>query len=180
LVVQEYGVAQPQKASDCRIREALTATSGNITVAAKLLGIAKNSLYKRLRALELQPAFFRMGGVTPDHLRTGDATRSRVTPPVTYDQKSETDTFPNGVREPSFPGVHTVSRAWEKTPRALALRGFRNFALREKHLQAISRARRKLAAALDVDLSDSDLMQRFIDDKLEEWVTERLRIEPKP
>jgi hypothetical protein len=173
-------MANSQKASDHRIREVLTATVGNVTAAARMLGIAKNSLYKRLRALELQPAIFRMGGVTPDHLRMGDATHSTVTPPATYGQKSGTDTFPNVVREPSFPGVHTASRAWEKTPRALAIRGFRNIALRENRLQAISRARRKLAAALDVDLSDSDLIHQFIDDKLEEWVRERVSREPKP
>ncbi len=162
-------MANSRRTSNHRIREVLTATVGNVTAAAKMLGIAKNSLYKRLRALELQPAVFRMGVVTPDHLRMGDVTPGRVTPPVTHAQKSETDTFPRSNLVPSFSSMRTPSRALDKTPKATAERALKNLSLPENHLQAISRARRRLAAALDLDLTDADLLQQFIDDKFEDW-----------
>lgn len=166
----------PQKTNSDRIREALTVTLGNVTAAAKLLGMAKNSLYKRLQALDLRPAAFRKGGVTLDHPLKGDATHRRVTSPFSTDQKSETDTFPILLGARSFPTMHAASRAPVPKP----LRGPKNLSFREDHLQAISRARRRLAAALDVDLTDSELIQRFIDDKLEEWVGERMRQKSKP
>jgi hypothetical protein len=65
--------------------------------------------------------------------------------------------------------MHAASRVPAPKPHTPKNRSFR-----EDHLQAIGRARRRLAAALDVDLTDSDLIQRFIDDKLEEWVAEQV------
>jgi Mg2+ and Co2+ transporter CorA len=163
-------VATPQKTNSDRIREALTVTLGNVTAAAKLLGMAKNSLYKRLHALNIHPAVFRKGDVTHGEPVKGDATRSGVTPPVTPAQRSETDTFPSAAGGASFPAMHAASRVPAPKPHTP-----KNLSFREDHLEAIGRARRRLAAALDVDLTDSDLIQRFVDDKLEEWVAEQVR-----
>jgi hypothetical protein len=167
-------VATPQRTSPERIREALSVTLGNVTAAAKLLGMAKNSLYKRLHSLELHPAVFRRGDVTYGEPVRGDATRSGVTPPVTPAQRSETDTFPSAAGGASFPVMHAASRVPAPKPHTP-----KSLSFREDHLQAIGRARRRLAAALDVDLTDSDLIQRFIDDKLEEWVAEQVRQKSK-
>lgn len=150
-----------------RIRELLAATRGNVTRTAAKLGITKNSLYKRLAVLGVDPAAFRPKWLERHH-RHPQVPRASAASAVTGDaQKRAVAIFPSAADSPS---VAAVQASMVRSPTRRSTLRFR-----PDHLAAIGRARRKLSALLDVELTNSALLERFIDDKLADWLAEQTR-----
>lgn len=159
--------------SDERIRAALAAARGNVTVAARDLGIARNSFYKRIAHMkhELHAERALRRGVVHRHSyatsHSGDSGRTRESV-----QNSESAIFSNreGVR--TFVPVRNTSAARPPKPHASDVRIAKY--LRRDRAEKLARARRRLAAALDSDITDSSLIERLIDDELENWIAKQL------
>jgi len=177
-------VSAPQRVKDPQIREALAATHGVVERAAALLGVSKNSLYKRLVRMRLDPDEFRKGdaryattgsvdaaNAKAPAARAGRAShgRSRTghqrsTPPMTTDAHS-----------PNLAHVdRAVTTADEERP-VSRLRESRNWFLRPEQIDKVRQAKFDLQAKRRQDLSDSKVVEEFIDAKFDEWLAEVLR-----
>jgi hypothetical protein len=162
-----------------RLRDAVIAAGGNIAAAARELGIARNSLYKRLGDIEIDIANLRAASTT--HARP-DAQHAHGAHHAHHAQQNQSAIFPTRVDPRTVP--HMQARAATRSG-TTHLRAPKTLSLRKDQVDQIRHARRRLAVALDVDLTDSLLLERFIDDTLESWVARQLqppcaRSEEKP
>lgn len=160
-----------------QIREALKLTKGGISAAARVLGIARNNLYKRLSSSNIDPNDFR--GNTPEgdkvataaHAVTGAAagkSLGRVKPA----HVSVPAIFPRGVDARSFPVMGSAANATEEPK---TLRQSRSMYLRPDQVHAINEASLDLPHVLREKLSPSRILEMFIDDRFAQWLEEKLQ-----
>lgn len=173
-----------QKVSPEQIISALTDTHGNVEASAKRLGISRNCLYKRLIHIGLEPRDYRKGGA---HCTRGGAPATKDTRGVLHEgwraardgterfvhnehaHKSEIATFPRAEHSRTVRNMHV-----EVDPRAPRLRESKNLYLRPEQIEAVKQARFDLQAKLRIELSDSKVLERFIDAKFDDWLNEIL------
>lgn len=159
------------------IVEALEETHGNVSAASKKLGLARNSLYKRLVRFDLDPAAYRIPAARDArdaHGAPAHAPLARLAGGTV--QQIESAIFPASQATSTLPPV----QAERGNPTAvIRIRARKGISLRKDQLRRISHARRRVAAALDTDLTDSSLIERFIDAALDEWVAAQLKPAPR-
>jgi hypothetical protein len=167
-----------------QIREALSACDGRVARAARVLGIARNNLYKRLAS----------SGISPDEYRDNTAARARVSDDAHATRgadfnggETQTDAsapapvfraaiFPRGRRTPTLAHVNTAAPD-SSEPKQLRLS--RSVYLRPDQIKALDDACLDLPRVLREKLSPSKVLERFIDDCFGEWIGSKLG-EEKP
>jgi len=175
-----------------QIREALAACSGNVLRTAKVLGIARNNLYKHMANKQISPGEHRpaRGGdsqhkpvVTADAHATvaqlGTAGRIGRTSPTAAAVSSTATSKPQG-RCVAFPIVSTPSMAAEQVEQPKQLRLSRSVYLRPDQVKALDDACLDLPAVLREKLSPSKVLERFIDDCWVTWLRSKLDAAAKP
>lgn len=160
--------------SDESIRAALAAAGGTVTVAAQELGVARNSLYKRIQHMkaDLHAARARRRGLAHWDSRSKGHS-SNTSAKVESAQKSESAIYPDSGIAPTLIAVRDKKPRTPK-PQGEDGRVTKSLWLRKDRADKVSRARRRLAAALDVDLTDSSLLERFIESEFDSWVAKQL------
>lgn len=160
-----------------QIVEALEKTHGNVSAASRKLGLARNSLYKRLVRFDLDPAAYRMPAARAARAVPGMPAHAPLTPLAgSTAQQIESAIFPASHAASTLPPVQAERR---DPTTAIRIRARKGLSLRKDQLRRISHARRRVAAALDTDLTDSSLLERFIDAALDEWVAAQLKPAPR-
>jgi hypothetical protein len=161
-------MVRPRRISEPVIRGVLADTKGNILQAARRLGIHRNALYRRLELLDIDPDLFRANAAslqqdaTPDTARASRSVRAAAQPASAHSAE----------RAP----VRTLSLVSSLEAAPKRDRARRTLWVRREHLAALAKARRHIAAALDVDLTDSSLLERFIEEAFGPWVTKQLKV----
>jgi hypothetical protein len=82
-------MSAPPRASVEQIREALSASRGNVSAAADRLGIARNNLYKRALNNGIDPGSYRPRRLVEQPAAPRGAVRSMRVPITLYDQLRE-------------------------------------------------------------------------------------------
>ncbi len=160
------------RVSEPAIREALVATRGNVLEVARRLGIHRNALYRRLELLDLDPNSFRSNAGKASESDTVRTVRTAAQPASAHSAEHSRLCRLSPVSPSEAPAKHSRAR--------------RTLWVRREHLAELARARRHIAAAHNVDLTDSGLLERFIEDAFQPWVAKQLdqhvhdRSEEKP
>jgi hypothetical protein len=169
-------VAAPRRVSSGQIEQALAATSGCVQRASAILGISKNSLYKRLSRMDLHPDKYRKGDARLGTQGAADAkvfgvrARRAASGGGRNGGECATATFPRAVVGRRLDPVSDEAED-EKVGR---LRESRNWFLRPEQIDKVRQAKFDLQAKLRTELSDSKVLERFLDEKFDEWIREAL------
>lgn len=160
------------KVTRTQIEEAMKATTGNVLRAARILGLARNNLYKRMANLGMSPESYRgntFGGASMAdgaHAAGSDGVL-HATSAAKPDSVSGTAIFTSSARVRKFPGVSTAIPASED---AKPLRVSRSIYLRPDQIKALDDACLDLAPVLREKLSPSKVLERYLDSGFAEWV----------
>ena len=164
-----------------QIREALALSSGRVARAARVLGIARNNLYKRLANSGISPDEFRgnsatgLGATADAHATRGAASGAtgaavEQTGPVPV---LRTAIFHRGRREPRLVRVDSAADDQGRgEPKQLRLS--RSVYLRPDQIRALDDACLDLPGVLREKLSPSKVLERFIDDCFGSWLGSKL------
>lgn len=153
-------MSQSNRISEHAIRTALVATHGNVLEVARRLGIHRNALYRRLELLDIDPNSFRSSrneAIESDTARTVRAAAQLAS-----------------AHSAEHARLCTLSRVSPSESSAKHSRARRTLWVRREHLADLARARRHIAAAHNIDLTDSSLLERFIEDAFQPWVAKQL------
>jgi hypothetical protein len=168
-----------------QIREALRVTGGQIAPAARILGLARNNLYKRLANNKMSPDSFRGNSATSAPATPTD-TRARETPHVESSEvasgvsKSQSAIFPPHRRARNFPHVSSALTSPPQPEEPKLLRVSRTIYLRPDQAQALDDACLDLPGVLREKLSPSKLIEKFMDDCFATWIASKLEPGRKP
>ena len=166
-----------------QIREALRVTGGQIAPAARILGLARNNLYKRLANNKMSPDSFR-GNSARSAPATPTVTRAAETPSADAGEvasrvsNSRSAIFPTPARARNFPHVSSaLTTPPQPAEEPKLLRVSRTIYLRPDQAQALDDACLDLPGVLREKLSPSKLIEKFMDDCFAGWIAGKL--EPK-
>lgn len=171
-----------------QIREALNACNGNMVRAARVLGLARNNLYKRLANSGIRPGDFRGNSAPPvtataaAHATCGAAKHgpTGLAAPVAPVPVSRSAIYPGAAVARTF---HHVSSAAMNPPppeEPKQLRLSRSIYLRPEQIRALDDACLDLPRVLREKLSPSKVLEKFIDERFEEWLGSKLSQENPP
>lgn len=169
-----------------QIREALKVCDGCVSRTARVLGIARNNLYKRLASLEMDPHDYRPrreGDRVAMSSVTAPAPLRGVAPAVPPSRRTKRAPISSNAIYPSAHGAPnllpvdseraTAAMAIEDeqdVARRSPLRIARNIYLRPEQVKALEEACFDLAPILREKLSPSKVVERFMDDGFADWL----------
>lgn len=164
---------QGGRPSDSAIERAMWKWRGRVVAVAEELGLRRNRLYERLAAMGKSPRDFRLKSSpvagqdredSPDNLDMSGRRVSGVVRP-----------WP-GVRDssgaPSCPPAE--ARTFPAVASSVAVASKKQIRILPEHEDMIRRARRRIAFAIDRDLTDEACLADFIDEALEPWLAGKL------
>ena len=161
-----------------QIREALSACDGKVARAARVLGLARNNLYKRLASTGISPDEFRgnsarAASVSGDAHAAECAPLGNLTAVGTRVPVSRPAIFPAPARPRTFHAVSTepMSLPPDGTKQ---LRLSRSVYLRPDQIKALDDACLDLPRVLREKLSPSKVLERFLDDCFGGWLASKL------
>lgn len=160
-------MAAPQRVTEAQIMAALIRCRGNVAWAAQELGIHRNNLDKRICAMGVKGelAALRKGG-----------TRVVSMPPVQpndreggaspYARKQQVPSFLKSAPGPILQGMSAAAPVapFPERPRRPNIR------IRPDHVDALVEARFDLIAALRQEVSEQDILERFLSESLRPWL----------
>ncbi len=183
-------MAAPPKVSTQAISNALLAWRGDVSAAARQLGLSRNGLYQRIQRLGLDLDGFRnAGGGAPVVPIKVDTTVSRLPPMPTMPtlpassgrvqtiQKSGRANFSRNADARRVGGVSQGATAAEveglpiKTAPARRLPPVK---VRPDLRERLQRAAWQLQARFEVATDESLVLEQFIEERLDGWVAEKL------
>lgn len=165
-----------------QIEMALQACDGKVQRAAKILGMARNNLYKSMARKGINPNRFRGNTVTRD-TATHAVTEARVAQPTTPEDVVGPDPVSSSVILSAPPGPRTFRSVNATAPvtddsQKPQLRLSRSVYLRPEQFKALDDACLDLPRVLREKLSPSKVMEKFLDDCFGEWLEAKLSPPP--
>ncbi len=168
-----------------QIKAAMEATKGNVSASARVLGMARNNLYKRCVSSNIDPRSYRDNTPQGNGV-TGAAHSVRVTGGRQGSSRAKvvhlSTAAPNAIYQKGSGrrSLADMSSAAAPTEEPKALRAARTVYFRPDHLRLLDDACLDLPAVLRERVSFSRVLEMLLDERGVDWLKEKLSAAHEP